>query len=316
MKTNDIDPSLVEYLTLHYSFPLQPKSAKSAQEIFAKVAERQELRKQQLRNYCREHVQENPPWVEKKQLKQFLNDDSDKYIYCAVPKVASTPMRMTLLRVRNDSKLKITETSAHLPKYWSLLSQYNTEEVSERLASYFKFLFVREPFHRLLSAYRDKFFGKNGIYTNGFRRLIVKTFRPHEVEVAGKESNNVTFTEFLTFILNYSNALTRDGHWRQIEQLCFPCAFEYDFIGHFETLEEDAAYLLNTARLDDRVTFPTVRASRASSDFMTYYSQVPREIIFRLGEAFRGDFEMFGYSFPGPLKSLLGNYTNAIGQQR
>lgn len=280
-------------------------SSRSAQEIFTRAAERQETRKQQLKNYCQQHPREKLPWYKKNRLERFIIDDKNTYIYCSVPKVASTPLRMTLMRVRNDSKVKITESSVHVPTFWKLLSEYNETDLSNRQATHFKFLFVREPFHRLLSGYKDKFFGKNRVYTNGFRRWIVKAFRPHEVENLTTETNNVTFTEFLTYLVSKNNAMAGDVHWRQIEKLCFPCAFDFDFIGHFETLAEDGAYFMRKAGLDDHVTFPPVRQSKASSDFLEYYSQVPREIIYRVGEAFRSDFEMFGYPFPGPLKSLL-----------
>lgn len=296
-------------MTFKNSLTLQSKSTESAQDIFNRAAERQETRKQQLKNYCLQHAGQRLPWENKGELNQFLFDDDNTFIYCAVPKAASTPMKMTLLSVRNNSKIKITSSSAHNPKYWKRLSGYSSMDLSNRQATYFKFLFVREPFHRLLSGYKDKFFGKNRIYTNGFRRMIVKTLRPQDEEMVSTDTNNVTFTEFLTFLISNSNYLTRDAHWMQVERICFPCAFHFDFIGHFETLEEDAAYFLNKAGLGERVTFPPVTSSSASSDFMKYYSQVPREVIYRLGEAFRADFEMFGYPFPGPLNSLLSNYT-------
>ena len=268
------------------------------------------MRKQQLKHYCLEHADERRPWLVKEELGQFLTDDDNKFIYCAVPKVASTPLKMTLVHLRNDSRLKISKSSVHLPKMWKHLSEYNTTEISKRQATHFKFLFVREPFHRLLSGYLDKFFGKNRYYTNWYRRKIVEAFRPQDVQEDGTHTNNVTFTEFLAYFLSDGNPMSRNGHWRQAHKLCFPCSFHFDFIGNFETLEEDTVYLLKKAGFDHRVTFPTVSASQASREFMTYYSQVPPEILFKLGESFRSDFEMFGYPFPGPLKNLLGNYAN------
>lgn len=59
----------------------------------------------------------------------------------------------------------------------------------------------------------------------------------------------------------------------------------------------------------DNVVFPPIHSSGADEDFLKFYSQVPLQLIFRIGEIFRKDFEMFGYSFPGPLKELLSNYT-------
>lgn len=288
--------------------PLQTSAVPPTEEIFAKAAERQKKRKEQLEKYCLEHVDQNPQPT-RHQLGQLLFDDDDNYIYCAVPKAASTPMKRTLLNLRNDSD-KFAKWSAHVPSLWKHMSEYNAQENSKRLETHFKFLFVREPFHRLLSAYQDKFLGKNRIYTNKFREMIVKAYRSQDAEMVGKATNNVTFAEFLQYIVTSSNYLTRDAHWRQYEHLCFPCTFKFDFIGHFETLADDVAYVLKKAGINDRVAFPPIRSSRASSSFMTYYSQVPQEIIFRLGEAFRSDFEMFGYPFPGPLKSLLGNYTS------
>ena len=40
----------------------------------------------------------------KRELALFLIDDDNKFIYCVVPKVGSTPMRMTMLCLRNDGK--------------------------------------------------------------------------------------------------------------------------------------------------------------------------------------------------------------------
>ena len=283
------------------------------EDIFAKEEERQKKRKQNLEKYCLEHVDQNP-LPKRQKLGQLLIDDDNKFIYCAVPKAGSTPMKRTLFSLRNDSDKLLSKRgfSVHIPTLWKHMKDYNESEISKRLETHFKFLFVREPFKRLLSAYEDKFFGKNRIYTNGYRKMIVKAYRPQDEEEVGTKTNNVTFTEFLKFIVTSSNYLTRDDHWRQYEHLCFPCTFKFDFIGHFETLADDAAYMLKKAGIDDRVSFPPVRSSRAKSDLITYYSQVPHEIIFKVREVFRSDFEMFGYPFPGPLTSLLGNSTNSV----
>lgn len=295
-------------LPLEFYFPLQISAVAPTEDMFRKAEERQKERKEQLEKYCLEHFEQNPQPT-RQQLGQLLFDDENKYIYCAVPKSASTPMKRTLLNLRNDSE-KFAKWNPHTPRLWKHMSEYNTSENSKRLQTYFKFLFVREPLHRLLSGYEDKFFGKNRLYTNGFRQLIVKAYRPEDVEDVSTATNNVTFAEFLRFIVTSSNYLTRDDHWRQYEHLCFPCTLKFDFIGHFETLADDVAYVLKKAGFNERVTFPPFRSSRVLSNFMTYYSQVPREIILRLGEAFRNDFEMFGYPFPGPLKNLLANNTS------
>lgn len=278
-------------------------------DAFTRAAKTQAARKRHLTHYCRTHSK-NPELPDKQQLGQLLVDDDENYIFCSVPKVASTTIKGILLSLRNDSD-KIEKFSVHTPSLWQHMSQFNRTENSKRLMTHFKFLFVREPFHRLLSAYKDKFWGSNRIYTNGFRRIIVQEFRPQDIETISTTANNVTFNEFLRYILTYPDSfISRDDHWKQYGNLCFPCVIQFDFIGHYETLDDDdATYLLKLAGIDDRVVFPPIHSSRADDDFLKFYSQVPHQLIFRIGEIFKKDFEMFGYSFPGPLKELLTNYT-------
>ena len=185
---------------------------------------------------------------------------------------------------------------------WKHLTEYKDEERSLRLKNYFKFLFVREPLHRFLSAFKDKFIGKRRKFSNNIRKAIVKRFRPQDYDPKGE--NNVSFSEFAQF---FAEDVARHGnpHWRQYEQLCHPCVVNYDFIGHLETLQQDASLILKIAGIDDRVTFPPIHNTTNSHDLLHYYSQVPSEYITRLGQTYRNDYEMFGYEFLGPVKSLL-----------
>ena len=184
--------------------------------------------------------------------------------------------------------------------YGNGLREYNDEERSLRLETYLKFLFVREPLYRFLSAFKDKFIGKNRKFSKNVRKAIVKRFRPQEYDPNGE--NNITFSEFAQF---YSQDVARNPHWRQYKQLCHPCVVNYDFIGHLETLQQDASLLLKMAGIDDRVIFPPIHNTTSSTDVLHYYSQVPSEYITRLGQIYRDDYEMFGYEFLGPVKSLL-----------
>ena len=185
---------------------------------------------------------------------------------------------------------------------WKRLYQYTDEEKAIRLQTYFKFLFVCEPLHRLLSAYKDKFIG-NKQSSRSSRNAIVKSYRPYDYYNASVK-NKVSFPEFIKY---FSSNISRNHHWRQYEKLCYPCIINYDFIGHLETLEEDAPLLLKMAGIDDRVTFPPVHKSTSSSEVLEYYSQVPSEYITRIGELYRSDFEMFVYDFLGEVRPLLKN---------
>ena len=182
---------------------------------------------------------------------------------------------------------------------WKHFSNFTEEEREQRLKTYFKFVFVREPLQRLLSAYKDKLI-KTPRYSRALRKVIVQAFRPQDFEAEGE--NYVSFSEFIRY---FSSNITRNQHWRQYEKLCHPCLINYDFIGHFETLEDDAPLLLKMAGIDERVTFPPIHKSTGSSEALEYYSQVPPRYITQLGELYRSDFEMFGYEYLGPVQKLV-----------
>ena len=179
---------------------------------------------------------------------------------------------------------------------WNRLSNYTEEGRNERLKNYFKFVFVREPLQRLLSAYKNKLRSN----TKNLRNETNQALRPQEFKPQGKK-----FVEFKEFIQHFSNNMSRNQHLRQYEKLCHPCVIHYDFIGHLETLKEDAALLLQMAGINDRVTFLPIHKSTGPSEVLKHFSEVPVEYIKRLGELYRNDFEMFGYEYLGPVKKLL-----------
>ena len=112
-------------------------------------------------------------------LDHLIVDDANQLIYCFVPKVASTNWKRVLLALNTsqsnasespvaDSQvvdpLLIKGNESHMARAFTTLSQLtNVSEVAHRLTNYYKFLFVRHPYERLLSAFRK------------FNKLCVKT---------------------------------------------------------------------------------------------------------------------------------------------
>ena len=251
-----------------------------------------------MREYCLKHSYKAKPVG--KDLDFIMVDDSNKIIYCTIPKVSST----TWTRVLGDLRgLDKNTKQIHRKKLWRWLYQYTEKERSKQIKTCFKFLFVREPLHRLLSAYKDKFTRRDRICSKDAREQIVKAYRPQDYKPDYNDIN-ITFAEFIQY---FSNDVPRNQHWRQYEKLCHPCGINYDFIGHLETLEDDAPLLLKMAGIDDRVSFPPIHKSTSIDEVLEYYSQVPTQYITRLGELYRGDFEIFGYGYLGPVQPLLNN---------
>ncbi|KAJ7384296.1 hypothetical protein OS493_022933 [Desmophyllum pertusum] len=226
-------------------------------------------------------------------------NDSSKLLYCLRPKCASRRMRQ-LMFPRSGQKSLAKFSQKHL-----------------MVETYFKFTFVREPFEHLLSAYKDKF-----VYTRSFDRKllelhgreILKNFRPNATQRALEELNDITFREFIEYLVtkgSNSGPQGMDRHWDIHVYSCCMCDVKYDFIGHYETLEQDLADFITAAGLSgkDAKRYAAVKMkispSGTASQLLEYYSQVPLEWIDTLGRIYKANFQMFGYNFPGPLKSLL-----------
>ena len=262
---------------------------------------RQDERKDRINRFCQKQKVHSLP--SRTNLESLVVIDQAKLVYCAIPKVASTEWREALSVELGHGRIQ--GKKAQNRTFWKHLNEYSTKDITEKL-KYYKFLFVREPFSRLLSAYKSKFVAGNEYYLKTFGRKIIHDFRQQASEHAKNTGDGVTFLEFLKYI-----AVTRfyDEHWRPYNDICHMCSVNYDFIGHLETIDEDAPFLLKELGIDDYVTFKSNRRSQTSSELLKYYSQIPANYIKRLGTIYFKDFEMFGYPFPGPLKSIVEDST-------
>ena len=256
------------------------------------MAERRQLLKEQCQT-----KPPNPSFIEEADFSRFIVIEKLKFVFCFIPKVSCTTWKRVLYSAENQGEQ--VAFNPHRNRLFSWLKDYNVTERKKILKNYYKAMFVREPFERLASAYRDKV---NRLW---FKRFVIPDKTTDEL----KKEAAVPFSTFIKSVLS-SNASTlpgrgyiEDQHWRSYEQIC-PCEVDYDFIGHFENLAEEAPQLLKIIGVDDYVTFPEYRPSKTESHVLEYYSQLTKGEIFQLGRLFELDFKLFGYDFPGPLEEI------------
>ena len=76
----------------------------------------------------------------------------------------------------------------------------------------------------------------------------------------------------------------------------------YDFIGHQETLQDDAELLLKILKLEDDIKFPPSYENMTSPDYvLTWFRTVPLEDRRKLYKLYEVDFRLFGYQKPNEL---------------
>lgn len=147
-----------------------------------------------------------------------------------------------------------------------------------------------------------------------YGRKIIRKFRPNATKRALEVGDDVTFPEFIEYILKEGIHEQLNWHWNTYDDQCRPCSVDFNFIGRFESLARDARYALKKAGVLNFTQFPTnSNYPKRRDELIKHYSQIPPEWIMELGRVYRSSFEMFGYPFPGPLKVLLKNDTGQTG---
>ncbi|KAH3700821.1 hypothetical protein DPMN_075801 [Dreissena polymorpha] len=128
----------------------------------------------------------------------------------------------------------------------------------------FSFLFVRNPFSRLLSAYIDKLVSPNPTYWKVWGAPAVTAFRKRDDArravryIRGKPikrrfitGHDVTFAEFLKLVINNEQTLKQtDPHLISVKRGCKPCASNFKYIGKMESFAEDAFFIMDKLGLN------------------------------------------------------------------
>uniref|UniRef100_A0A8D2Q2X5 Carbohydrate sulfotransferase n=1 Tax=Varanus komodoensis TaxID=61221 RepID=A0A8D2Q2X5_VARKO len=229
-------------------------------------------------------------------LKHILVSDKHRFLYCYVPKVACSNWKR-ILKVL-DGALESVNMKLKMDHKRDLLflSDMKPDEIRYRLKHYFKFIFVRDPMERLLSAYRNKF-GEIKEYQLKYGVEIVKRYRKNPGKSTG---DDVTFSEFLQYLLD-EEVERMNEHWMPIYNLCQPCAVRYDFIGSYERLNEDANYILERVQAPSFIHFPERQSwyKPVTPETLHYFlCNTPRGLVKELLPKYILDFSLFAYPLP------------------
>ena len=263
-----------------------------------RLAERKEI----LRIQCNKKPS-NPNFIEEADFGNFIVIEDLKLVFCYIQKISCTTWKQVLYQAKNNGTA--FDGRPHARELFSWLSDYSPAKRKTILNTYYKAMFVREPFARLLSAFKDRVQPRG----NGYFRKYFRGLTDEELE------KNSGFSLFVKFVLSYNHSsMKMNPHWRSYEALC-PCEVDYDFIGHFENLGHEAPHLLKAIGVDHYVTFPEYHPSKSKPHLLEYYSKLIKEEIFKLGTFYELDFKLFGYDFPGPLQVVL-DMKNASDEER
>ncbi|KOC66265.1 Carbohydrate sulfotransferase 11 [Habropoda laboriosa] len=236
--------------------------------------------------------------------------------YCPIYKAGSTTWIYNLCLLMNVTEEELNSGKEQISTIARrAIPELEFPEADEALRTTKKLLVVRHPFERLLSAYRDKLensvAGREHGTLHFYRKYgckIVEKYReknftrPRDDQVirtkdipppAGIEP---TFREFVQYVIHTDLANYGDDHWMPYYLFCAPCVVDYDIIGKVETLWRDQIYTIHKLGLQKVIKPRWRHGGGYSNTSKIYFSQLNRDMVEKMYEKFKLDFELFDYS--------------------
>ncbi|XP_039249040.2 carbohydrate sulfotransferase 11-like [Styela clava] len=265
----------------------------------------QKSRLKTIERECEKYDEELKLKSRKDAIPHMIVDDERRILFCDIPKVASSNWKRVFI---DDLKIKVNGSSnirdVHAKRLLPDLRYYTPEEQDYRLKNYFKFMFVRHPFERLLSAYRNKLENREIEWIPSTKHSVdYEGNYYHEKEVIMRvktegpnNKNTISFSKFVDTLTDPGYRMKHyNTHWKQYHKLCHPCFIRYDFIGKLETLPEDLAVIHNATGLylekwlheKERTTSPTL--------LNKYYKTLHPDKIAHLLSMYDIDLAMYEY---------------------
>ncbi|XP_033238272.1 carbohydrate sulfotransferase 11 isoform X1 [Drosophila pseudoobscura] len=234
---------------------------------------------------------------------EFLVNKKYHIIWCNVFKAASSSWMFNFNVLAGYSPSYLRKTKKILLNLArERYPRVTLDELREAQNDSLTFIIARNPFERLLSAYRDKMvFALPYSFHDKLGRSIVRNYRKKPSLVARAPNTKYpSFPEFVNWLLDQvKRGSFIDMHFVAATSFCTPCLIRFDMILKFESLTEDQLYLIEKTGLK-RVIAPVWRnmgkGGRKTHELQQqFYAQLTRHEMLELYEYYKYDFELFDY---------------------
>lgn len=217
-------------------------------------------------------------------MSEKLVSKEHEFLYIGVPKAATR----SILSVLRDEKFATSEFNEPI-------STHLQENPSHK--EYFVFSFVRNPWSRILSTWKNKIANPN----EEAPRIIIDRFE--------ELYYNMPFEEFVNFVCDseYGNDIHGDRHWTSQHQFLKDNEGNMvpDYIGRLENLELDFQHVLSRLGFEN-IVLPWLNTRRGwssdsksmSADSEEYYREFyTLELANKISERYKDDISFFNYEF-------------------
>ena len=198
-------------------------------------------------------------------MKKYFCNINDRFIWFPVPKVATQSFEKAFI------------------KSGGILNSSLTQQLPENHADLFSFIIVRNPWDRLVSAYRDKIVKQ---WTNNRDKYRIQFYKKYK---------NIEFKDFVLSL--DSETICMENHIKPVVQLAPIDSIKY--IGRLETIWKDCDYIFSEIGLkltEIKATNCTTPWSPGSSycKYNEYYDDTTKS---KVAELYRDDIDTLKYTF-------------------
>lgn len=216
-----------------------------------------------------------------------------RYVYLSVPKAACSTIKVALHRFEGLDAAPERWGEVHDGSFGLSLLDQSTDIVVEALTSpeYLRFGFVRNPYDRLLSAWKSKLAWGNDQYEPA--RSAVREAFDYPI-VDGHRVGTVSFRDAVEVVLDPDTAPVFDAHWDRQVDLLMPEVIELDVVGRFENFATEFTAILDRLDAPPTVVAMATTVTNATTPIplaAAYDSSLAR----RVHEHYLADFETYGY---------------------
>jgi hypothetical protein len=214
-----------------------------------------------------------------------------QYVAMTVPKVACTTIKMALQTWEGCGPEPDRWSDVHADWAGPTLLEYPTAQIVEMLRSpdYLRFSFVRNPYSRLVSAWKSKLAWDDPQYD--YLRASIREACDYPV-VDGQRAGPIAFRDAVECLLGKPAAF--DDHWSRQVDLLVADVIPYHIVGRFESFGQDFHAILR------RLHAPAEVIDIASQVFnptrpMALGAVFDPPLAGRVYSHYIADFETFGY---------------------
>jgi chondroitin 4-sulfotransferase 11 len=208
-------------------------------------------------------------------------------VYIDIAKVASSSLKATFAAVLGLD----LDTVAGNPHEVEFPHPSEPSPAGERLyPGLYTFAFVRNPWDRLVSCYRDKIQGQVEGFTRFSQSGVARCLTRFDMFRA-----NMSFEEFVHAVALIPEA-EADEHFRSQHNYLTNVRGEIgiDFVGRYEQIGSDFRHVAERIGLPTGIHLPRLQANPHSVRYTDYYNAATRDIV---ATRFAQDIALFSYHF-------------------